>query len=98
MGGLSVSDGNYGHYANEVASEGLSGVMLSSARNPVVTGLTQGCSPIGPIFTVTEAEQNVLITLNDQPAYDVFCTAIGEELTQNIQKAAGLILVALFSR
>ena len=95
VGGLSASRGSHTQFADEIVDSGLSGVMISPAAVPLVTGLTQGCSPIGPAHEITEAEQNVLLTLDSRPALDVFREDIGEELAQDLQRCAGLIFVAL---
>ncbi len=95
VGGLSASRGSHAQIAGEVVDGSLSGVLISPDANPLITGLTQGCSPIGPSHVVTEAEHNVLITLDGRPALDVFRKDIGEELAQDLQRCAGLIFVAL---
>ena len=95
VGGLSSSQAGYAQLADKIVEGGLSGVMLSPAEIPLVTGLTQGCSPIGPAHEVTEAEQNVLLSLDGKPALDVFCEDIGEELAEDLQRCAGLIFAAI---
>jgi small ligand-binding sensory domain FIST len=95
VGGLSASRGSHAQLAGEVVDGGLSGVLISPDANPLITGLTQGCSPIGPSHVVTEAEHNVLITLDGKPALDLFRDDIGEELARDLQRCAGLIFVAL---
>jgi small ligand-binding sensory domain FIST len=52
-----------------VAREGGVGIALKgSLRVDVI--VSQGCRPIGPVLTVTQAEQNVLVKLDGQPALD----------------------------
>jgi small ligand-binding sensory domain FIST len=34
----------------------------------LVSRMTQGCQPIGPTRTVTAAERNLVLTLDEQPA------------------------------
>ena len=69
--------------------------MLFADSVTVASGLTQGCSPIGEIHEVTEARDNVLITLGGQPALDVFKADIGEVLARNIERVGGYIHAAL---
>lgn len=95
VGGLSSSQAGHAQLADKIVEGGLSGVMLSPAEIPLVTGLTQGCSPIGPAHDVTEAEQNVLLSLDGKSALDVFCEDIGEELAEDLQRCAGLIFAAI---
>ena len=95
VGGLSASRGSHAQLAGEIVDSGLSGVLISSAANPLITGLTQGCSPIGPTHVATETEHNVIVALDGKPALDVFRDEIGEELAQDLRQCAGLIFVAL---
>ena len=69
--------------------------MLSLEAVPVQSGLTQGCSPIGPVHTVTDSQQNVLIRIDDRPALDVFKEDIGEVLARDLRRVAGYIFAAL---
>jgi small ligand-binding sensory domain FIST len=76
--------------AGRIVEGGLSGVLLAPDI-PVVTGLTQGCSPIGPVHRVTEAGDNILMALDDRPALDVFKDDIGELMSRDLRRVAGLI-------
>jgi len=94
VGGLTASRGQFNQLAGTVTEGGLSGVLFADSVT-VATGLTQGCSPIGEIHEVTEARDNVLITLGGQPALDVFKADIGEVLARNIERVGGYIHAAL---
>lgn len=65
-------DGNLrGHgAASGVFSGGLSGVAFG-AEVAMVSRLTQGCKPISISRTITEADNNVVVTLDGEPALDV---------------------------
>jgi len=80
----------YPQIAGGLTEGGLSGVLLSG-EVPMVSGLTQGCTPIGPRRTVTEADGNALLGLDDRPALEVFYEDIGELLARDLKKAAGYI-------
>ncbi len=76
--------------AGRVVERGLSGVLL--APEIVTTaGLSQGCSPIGPIHVVSEAQGNVIIAIDGRPALDVFKEEIGELLSRDLNRVPGLI-------
>lgn len=94
VGGLTSSRGQFGQLAGSPTEGGLSGVLFADSVT-VASGLTQGCSPIGDIHEVTEARDNVLITLDGQPALDVFKADIGEVLARNIERVGGYIHAAL---
>ncbi len=95
VGGLtSTRRRAYPQLAGTMTEGGLSGVLLSE-EVPMVCGLTQGCTPIGPPRTVTEAEGNVLVGLDGRPALEVFYEDIGELLARDLNKAAGYIFAAL---
>ena len=94
VGGLSASRGAQPQIAGEVHDGGLSGVLFSD-QVPVVTGLTQGCTPIGPAHEVTASEGNVAIKLDGRPAFEVFVEEIGEVLARDLNRVAGYIFAAL---
>ena len=75
-GGLSSARGATVQFANQVVAGGLSGVVFSSDV-AVATRLTQGCAPIGKRHTITQAERNILVTLDDRPALDVMLEDMG---------------------
>lgn len=94
VGGLASSRGAMDQVAgHEVVHGGVSGVLFAP-RVAVSTGLSQGCSPIGPVRTVTAAQQNVLFEIDGRPALDVFKDDIGEVLARQLQKVAGYIHAA----
>jgi len=90
VGGLTSAEQFYYQVADEIVEGTLSGVVFDSAT-PVVTGLTQGCTPLGPIHTLTEADQHMAIRIDDRPALEVFKEDIGEVLARDIDRAAGYI-------
>ncbi|HEX6704320.1 MAG TPA: FIST N-terminal domain-containing protein [Albitalea sp.] len=57
------------HIADGVFEGGLSGVAFS-ADVPLLSRVTQGCQPVGPVRHITEAERNVVIALDGEPALD----------------------------
>lgn len=94
VGGLTSSDGEYIQAADQAVSGGLSGVLLSS-EIAVATGLSQGCTLIGAPHTVTACQGNVIETIDDRPALDVFREEIGDVLARNLGAVAGYIFAAL---
>lgn len=94
-GGLTASRGRFAQIAGRVDEGVLSGVMLSLHQVPVQLGLTQGCSPIGPVRTITGSEENVLFTIDDRPALEVLKEDIGEVLSRDLRRIGGYIFAAL---
>jgi small ligand-binding sensory domain FIST len=76
--------------AEQVVEGGISGVVLTP-EIAVATGLTQGCSPIGPVRRVTAARENVVMEIDERPALEVFKEDIGELLARDLRKVAGRI-------
>ncbi len=70
VGGLSSSRSVHPQVADGVSEGGLSGVVFTD-RVVVSTRLTQGCSPLGAVHTVTQSRRNVLIEIDGRPALDV---------------------------
>ena len=96
VGGLtSASAGNHQiQIAGSVCENGLSGVLFS-AEVPVISGLTQGCTPLGQKHTITRCQRNILVELNGRPALEVFREDIGEILSRDLSKVAGYIFAGL---
>lgn len=80
--------------ADEVCGGGLSGVCFSDVV-AVQTGLTQGCTPIGPQRRVTSAQRNVIMQIDGRPALDVLKEDIGAELARDLNQLGGLIFAGL---
>lgn len=93
VGGLTSSRGAMDQVAGRVVQGGVSGVMLAPSVG-VVAGLSQGCSPIGPLRTVTAGQQNVIFEIDDRPALDVLKEDIGEVLARRLERVGGYIHVA----
>ena len=72
--------------ANGVFDGGLSGVAFD-ARVTLVSRVTQGCQPVGPLRTITDAHDNVVLALDGEPALDVLLDTLGVSLDGDPQPA-----------
>lgn len=95
IGGLSASRSRDAQFADIACAGGISGLALALERQPLVTGLTQGCSPIGPARTVTRAVRNIVVELDGEPALSAFKRDIGPALAADLNRVAGLIFAGL---
>ena len=76
--------------AGRTVEGGISGVLL--AQDIVISaGLSQGCSRIGEIHSITEAHDNVVVAIDHRPALDVLRDEIGELLSRDLRRVPGLI-------
>lgn len=73
---------------------GLSGVLLGEPLT-VVAGLTQGCRKLPGVHRVSEVTDEILMQLDGKPALSVLKEVAGAEIAQDLQKAAGVIHLAL---
>jgi small ligand-binding sensory domain FIST len=94
VGGLTSSRSDEPQIINHVVSGGLSGVVFSD-QVPVISGLTQGCSPIAGKHLITECDRNVISRIDDRPALDVFFEDIGEILARDLNRLAGYVFAGL---
>lgn len=94
VGGLSSARSHFPQYANGICEGSASGVLFSS-HVPVATTMSQGCTPIGPQHTISEGQQNVIASLDDHPALEVFKQDIGEVLARDLRRVGGYIFIAL---
>ncbi|MDC1288004.1 FIST C-terminal domain-containing protein [Gammaproteobacteria bacterium] len=97
VGGISSSRGRNVQFAEQVLQGGISGVLFSQAV-PIMTNLTQGCSPIGHRHVVSQCERNILHSLDDRPALDVLTEDVGEVIAQDWQQAAGYIFAGIVNK
>jgi small ligand-binding sensory domain FIST len=94
VGGLTSSRGGAVQYADGLTDGGVSGVMFSD-EVVLATRLTQGCTPVGPKHVITDARQNILVSLDGRPALDVFREDIGKELASNLGLVAGRVFAGI---
>lgn len=77
IGGLTSADDAFPQAAGDrVVEGGVSGLLMDGRLN-VAVGLTQGCTPIGPVHQVTRGEGQIIAGLDGQRAYDVLCEDVG---------------------
>ncbi|MEK9691600.1 MAG: FIST N-terminal domain-containing protein [Rhodospirillaceae bacterium] len=94
VGGMTSSRGAHEQISNDILVGGVSGILFGS-EIAVHTGLTQGCSPIGDIHLVTAAEENVIYSLDNRPAFEVFKADIGDLLSRDLSRVMGYVHVAM---
>jgi len=92
IGGLTSSEQHYFQVADDLTEGSLSGVVFKDI--PMVTGLSQGCTPITGPRKLTSCDHHMAITIDNRPALDVFKEDIGEVLARDIDRAAGYIFAA----
>lgn len=94
VGGLTSSRGADPQIADGVTRGGISGVLLSD-EVAVATRLTQGCTPLGKKHAVTQAQRNVIVTLDERPALEVLKEDIGERLARNLSQLGNVVFAGL---
>ncbi|PXW93649.1 small ligand-binding sensory domain FIST [Sphaerotilus hippei] len=60
---------------------GVSGVAFAESVH-LLSRVTQGCQPVGPAHTITRAQEQVVLTLDDEPALDVLLRELDIDLGQ----------------
>jgi small ligand-binding sensory domain FIST len=76
------------------APSGLAGLLLTD-QVPVATGLTQGCSPIGTLHTVTGMHDQIVTELDGRNALEVLKDDVGELLARDLRRLAGYVHAAI---
>ena len=91
-----AGDGNLaGHgAAGGVFGGGLSGVAFD-ARVALLSRVTQGCQPVGPVQRITASHHNVVLQLDGQPALDVLMDTLGVSLAEDPQGAVDKVRATL---
>ena len=101
FGGLSSARNRTVHMADGVFTGGLSGVAFGPEVD-LISRVTQGCQPIGPVRKITASERNVVVSLDGQPALDCAMQDLGldrdlpdDELSQALATTlVGLVTAA----
>ncbi len=97
VGGITSSRGANVQFANQTLHGGVSGVLFSQAV-PIMTNLTQGCTPIGKRHVVTQCDNNVIHSLDNLPALDLLSEDVGEVIAQDWQQVAGYIFAGIVNK
>ncbi len=93
IGGLTASRAEHSQIAGRVTEGGLSGAFFGPELG-VTSGLTQGCSPIGPLRRITSCVDNIIARLDSRPAIEVLKEDVGELLAHDLGRIGGYIHVA----
>jgi len=97
VGGISSSHGRTLQFANKPLHGGINGVIFSQ-QIPVLSNLSQGCTPIGPRHRVTDSDKNIAYTLDNKPALDVLTDDTGEVIARDWEQAADYIFAGLVNK
>jgi small ligand-binding sensory domain FIST len=81
FGGLAASRNGVRHVADGVWQGGLSGVAFAQDV-ALVSRVTQGCQPIGPVRRITAAEHNGVLALDGEPALRCLLRDLGATLDE----------------
>ena len=81
VGGLTSAEGAFPQVTgSRIVDGGVSGILLGGGGLRVIVGLTQGCSPIGSLHSVSRSQGQILLSLDGQPAFDVLREEVGAPL------------------
>lgn len=69
---------------------GLSGVLFGGAV-PIVSGLSQGCAPLGPALSITAAEGNVISAIEGRSATEVLIEVVDQHFGGRLSEAWGSV-------
>lgn len=94
VGGLTSARASPLQIAGRPTEGGVSGVLIS-ADVPLITGLSQGCTPIGPAHEVTASQGPWVLGIDGHPAVAVLEQEIGEVLARNPKRIVGYIHAAV---
>lgn len=93
VGGLTSSRGALYQIAGRVTGGGVSGVLFAPGV-AVATGQSQGCAPAGPVHTVTDAVENVVVALDGRKPIEVLKEDLGVKSARGLHALIGSIHAA----
>jgi len=94
VGALSSSHEKPTQIVNGRTSDNVSGALFSESVM-IHTGLTQGCSPIGPHREITKVDKNIIVSIDGRPAFEVLMEDIGREFVEDVSLVSDRIFAAL---
>jgi small ligand-binding sensory domain FIST len=97
VGGGASEDGSIGEtfqFCGDTVSSNSVAAMLISGDFELNIGASLACTQIGPIHRVTAVRDNVLISLDGRPAYEVFAEAAGP-LADELRRALGFVFLGV---
>lgn len=93
VGGFTSSRGAFYQIAGRVTGGGVSGILFAPGV-AVATGQSQGCVPAGPVRTVTDAVENVVVALDGRKPIEVLKEDLGVKNMRALQAMIGSIHAA----
>lgn len=94
VGGLTTGSAEEPLVGAPDAPSGLAGILFTD-QVPLATGLTQGCSPIGTVHTITGMEDRIVTALDGEAALEVLKADVGELLARDLRQLAGYVHAAI---
>jgi small ligand-binding sensory domain FIST len=97
VGGGASEDGSIGEtfqFCGDTVSSNSVAAMLISGDFDLNIGASLACTQIGPMHQVTEVRDNVVISLDGRPAYEVFAEAAGQ-LADDLRRALAFVFIGI---
>ena len=98
VGGGASEDGSVGETfqlcGDTVSNDAISGALLSGQFTYTI-GITQSCQPVSPVYRVTKAHHNLILELDEKPAFEVFAALVSPQLREDLRRAAACIFAGL---
>lgn len=98
VGAGSSESGMYGKTyqlcGDQMATNGLSGILLTGPFSSSI-GITQGCQPVGGPMVITKAKKNLILELDNRPAFESFARVIRGPLLEDLRRALAFVFAGL---
>jgi small ligand-binding sensory domain FIST len=77
-----------------LTSNAVAGLHLSGSFE-AITDITQGCQPVTQPMLITKAERNLIIEIDQRPAFEVFATVLKGPIADDLERALMFVFVGL---
>ncbi len=97
VGGGASEDGSIGEtfqFCGDTVSSNSVSAMLLSGDLDLNIGASLACTQIGPMHRVTQVRDNIVISLDGRPAYEVFAEAAGP-LADDLRRALAFVFLGI---
>ncbi len=80
--------------SDQFSTNALSGLLFTGTFNSTI-GVTQGCQPVSEPMVITKARENLIIEINNRPAFEIFADTVKEPLLGDLRRALSFVFVGL---
>ncbi len=84
----------YQLYGETITTNAVSGLALTGSYKSFID-ITQGCQPVTEPLVITKAQGNLILEINNRPAFETFAKVIKDPLLEDLRRALAFVFAGL---